>query len=134
MIITRDGALWTVLLAVSCGAALGACLRWALSYWLNSAASILPWGTLACNLLGGFLIGCTLALFSQYLTVSPAVRLFVVTGFLGGLTTFSTFSAENVTMLLAGDYLRALLHAGAHLMGSLTMTAFGLWTVRTVFH
>ena len=131
--ITRDGPLAGVLLSVAAGAALGATLRWAISYWLNSRWEVLPAGTLLCNLLGGFVIGITLALFSTHISVSPMVRLLLVTGLLGGLTTFSSFSAENVTMLLSGDYLRSFLHAASHLTGSLAMTALGVWVVRSFF-
>ncbi len=129
-IMTRDGPLAAVFLAVGCGAALGAMLRWALSYALNSRCPLMPAGTLAANLIGGFLIGLAVAFFSEHLTSSPTLRLFVVTGFLGGLTTFSTFSSENVLMLMAGDYLRALMHAAAHLLGSLAMTAAGMGLYR----
>lgn len=131
MMMTRDGTLLTVLTAVGGGAAIGACLRWALSYWLNSKLAFLPLGTLASNLVGGFLIGAAVAFFASHLSVSPVVRLFLVTGLLGGLTTFSTFSAENVAMLMAGDYARAFGHAALHLFGSFAMTAAGMWVVRT---
>ena len=129
---TRDGSLPVVFLAVGCGAGLGAVLRWALSYALNGKLAFLPVGTLTANLLGGFLAGVALAYFALHVEVSPWVRLFVVTGFLGGLTTFSTFSAENITMLLEGDYLRSLTHASIHLFGSLAMTAFGFWLVKQI--
>lgn len=129
---TRDGSLPLVLAAVGSGAAIGAVARWALSYALNGRFVWLPAGTLAANLIGGFLAGITLAWFSVHTDVAPWVRLFVVTGVLGGLTTFSTFSAENVTMLLAGDYLRSLAHASVHLFGSLAMTALGFWLCRSL--
>ena len=92
---TRDGALWAVLLAVGTGAALGACGRWALSYVFNNRIALLPLGTLLCNLLGGLLIGALTAWFSTHLQVSPMWRLFLVTGLLGGLTTFSTFGRRR---------------------------------------
>lgn len=129
---TRDGSLPVVLLAVGTGAALGAVLRWALSYGLNGKLVLLPAGTLIANLLGGFFAGIALAYFATHMEVSPWVRLFVVTGLLGGLTTFSTFSAENVTMLLEGDYLRSLTHAALHLLGSLAMTALGFWLIKQI--
>ena len=110
--VTRDGALWTVLLAVGTGAAL------------------LPLGTLLCNLLGGLLIGALTAWFSTHLQVSPMWRLFLVTGLLGGLTTFSTFSAEGVQMMMAGDWMRALAHSCLHLFGSFAATAVGFALVR----
>lgn len=129
---TRDGSLPVVFLAVGSGAALGAVLRWALGYWLNAKLALLPAGTLVANLLGGFFAGVALAYFAPHMEVSPWVRLFVVTGLLGGLTTFSTFSAENVTMLLEGDYLRSLTHAAVHLFGSLACCALGFWLVRQI--
>ena len=128
--VTRDGALWTVLLAVGTGAALGACGRWALSYVFNSRIALLPLGTLLCNLLGGLLIGALTAWFSTHLQVSPMWRLFLVTGLLGGLTTFSTFSAEGVQMMMAGDWMGALAHSCLHLFGSFAATAVGFALVR----
>ena len=112
---TRDGNLFLVLAAVASGAAVGASLRWALSYGFNKVWDVMPAGTLICNLVGAFVIGLLTAFFVQHPGVHPAVRLFVVTGLLGGLTTFSTFSMENVSMLMAGDWMRAFLHAGTHL-------------------
>lgn len=129
---TRDGALWTVLLAVGSGAAVGACARWALSYALNNRIALLPLGTLAANILGGFLIGVLTAWFASHLTASPVLRLFLVTGLLGGLTTFSTFSAEGVQMMMAGDWMRALAHSALHLFGSFAATAAGFALVRTL--
>lgn len=129
---TRDGSLAVVLLAVGSGAAVGAVLRWALSYEFNGKLALLPAGTLIANLLGGFFAGVALAYFALHMEVSPWVRLFVVTGLLGGLTTFSTFSAENVTMLLDGDYLRSLTHAAIHLFGSFAMTALGFWLTKQI--
>ena len=122
---TRDGSFFTVLLAVGLGAALGAMLRWALSYWFNRVWDVMPTGTLLCNLVGAFVIG----LVTAYLALHPAlpawVRLFAVTGLLGGLTTFSTFSMENVTLMTAGAWGRAFCHAAAHLLGSFAMTGAG---------
>lgn len=123
---TKDGPLLTVLIAVGFGAALGAMLRWALSYALNSRLGWLPAGTLAANLIGCFLIGVLAALFSSMPAVPPVVRLFLVTGFLGGLTTFSTFSAEAAALLGSGAYARAALHMALHGAGGLLMTASGL--------
>ena len=88
---TRDGPLWLVILAVGTGAGLGAVCRWTLSYFLNPLAGWMPWGTLASNAAGGLLIGAALAWTSANPELPPAVRLFVITGFLGGLTTISTF-------------------------------------------
>ncbi len=127
---TRDGALWIVLLAVGMGAAVGACGRWALSYCLNGKIALLPLGTLVSNLLGGLLIGALAAWFSTHLDVSPVWRLFLVTGLLGGLTTFSTFSAEGVQMMMAGEWMRALAHSCLHLFGSFGATALGFTVVK----
>jgi CrcB protein len=129
---TRDGPLWTVFLAVGVGAALGAWLRWGLSYWLNPRLASLPLGTLASNLIGAYLIGIALGLFSAHPALSPAWRLFIVTGFLGGLTTFSTFSAESIALLAAGQWSAALTHTALHLFGSLLATAAGLFSVKAV--
>ncbi|TSA19820.1 MAG: fluoride efflux transporter CrcB [Betaproteobacteria bacterium] len=119
-------------LAVGIGAALGAWLRWGLSLWLNPILPVLPYGTLAANLLGGYLVGLALAFFIQYPGLSPEWRLFLITGFLGGLTTFSTFSAEVFSQLARGQLGWAALTAGLHLFGSLAMTALGVWTMRFV--
>lgn len=127
---TKDGSLWLVLLAVGSGAAVGACARWALSYLLNSRWAWMPLGTLACNLAGGLLIGALTAWFSTHLQISPVWRLFLVTGLLGGLTTFSTFSAEAVQMMMAGDWLRAFSHSCLHLFGSFAATALAFTLVR----
>ncbi len=133
MIATRDGSLFTVLFAVGFGAACGAILRWALSCWFNRAWDVMPAGTLVANLLGAFVIGGVTA----YLALNPGIpswfRLFAVTGLLGGLTTFSTFSMENVSMLMAGAYGRAFCHAAVHLLGSLVMTGAGFALVKTFF-
>lgn len=127
---TRDGSLWLVLFAVSSGAAIGACSRWAVSYALNTRIALLPLGTLVCNLIGGLLIGALTAWFSTHQEIPPAWRLFLVTGLLGGLTTFSTFSAEGVQMLLAGDWLRAAAHSALHLFGSFAATGAAFVLVR----
>lgn len=115
--------------AISAGASLGAVLRWLLAGRFNPLFPALPLGTLAANLLGGYLIGIAVALFAQMPDLSPQVRLFVVTGFLGGLTTFSTFSAEVVTQLQQGHTAWALATALAHLLGSFALTALGILTV-----
>lgn len=123
---TKDGPFWLVACAVGSGAALGAILRWALSYALNARIEQIPLGTLAANWLGGYLIGLAAAGLASHPAVSPAARLFIVTGFLGGLTTFSTFSSEAVAMLGAAQYGRAALHVLLHTGGSFAMTALGL--------
>lgn len=115
--------------AVGAGAALGAWLRWLLGMMLNPLFPTLPLGTLAANLSGGFMVGVAVAYFAQNAALPPEVRLFAITGFLGGLTTFSTFSAEVVSLLARSQYLWALTAASTHLLGSLAMTAVGMWTV-----
>lgn len=119
----------TSIAAICAGASLGALLRWALAGRFNPLHPSLPLGTLAANLLGGYLIGVAIAVFSDMPQLSPQARLFVVTGFLGGLTTFSTFSAEVVTQLQQGHTAWALATALAHLLGSFALTALGIGTV-----
>jgi len=116
--------------AISLGASLGALLRWWLGLVLNGLFPSVPPGTLAANLIGGYLIGLAIAFFATYSAVAPEWRLLVITGFCGGLTTFSTFSAENVALLASGAWGGALLHAGLHLAGSLFATAVGIASVR----
>ncbi|SRR5579883_2827314 len=113
------------LLATGCGAFLGACLRYVLGLALNPIFPTIPLGTLAANLLGGLIMGLTMGAFAQFQTLSPEMRLFVTTGFLGGLTTFSTFSGETVTLLLRQEYAWSLALIGLHLIGSLAMTLLG---------
>lgn len=119
---------WSIV-SVCAGASLGALLRWLLAGRYNPRFPALPLGTLAANLLGGYLIGLALAYFASRPELPPQVRLFVVTGFLGALTTFSTFSAEVVTQLQNGHWPWALATASAHLVGSLLCTALGIATV-----
>lgn len=116
-------------LAIALGASLGAVLRWVLGNQLNAVFPFLPPGTLAANLLGGYLIGLAVAFFATHPTLPPEWRLFAVTGFLGGLTTFSTFSAEVVTQLMAGRLAWALAAVAVHVGGSLVMTLLGIGTV-----
>jgi fluoride exporter len=118
------------LLAVFVGAGLGACARYGLNEMLNHWLPPLPLGTLAANLIGGYLVGVAIALFAWRSELSPLWRLFCITGVLGGLTTFSTFSAEVVLSLERGEPGWALATAATHLLGSLALTALGLWTVR----
>ncbi len=127
---TRDGPLVTVLAAVALGAVFGAWMRWALSYWLNPRIEHLPLGTLTSNLIGGYLIGLAIAAFAAHPSVPPFWRLVLVTGFLGGLTTFSTFSAESVVLMQGAQWASAALHAVAHLGGSLLATVAGIATYR----
>jgi fluoride exporter len=116
-------------IAVGTGAALGAWLRWGLGLWLNPLTAALPLGTLAANLLGGYLVGVAVMLFHVQGELAPELRLFVITGALGGLTTFSTFSAEVVAQIQRGDWALAAGTAGVHLVGSLLLTALGMATV-----
>jgi CrcB protein len=120
----------TGLLAVAGGAVLGAWLRWGLGIALNATVPNLPLGTLTANLVGGYIIGVSVEFFLQHASLPAEWRLFVITGFLGSLTTFSTFSAEAVELLSLQRYGWAFLHIGAHLAGSLLMTVLGLCTVR----
>jgi len=99
---------------------------------LNHTFPNLPPGTLAANLLGGFLMGCLMGVFERFQTLPPAVRLFAATGFLGGLTTFSTFSAEANTLILRGQYLWFGLHVAAHLFGTLALTLLGIFLTRGI--
>jgi CrcB protein len=117
---------------ISVGAALGALLRWYLSQGLNSRFADLPPGTLAANIIGAYLIGIGMAVFLAYPNLSPQWRLFTITGFLGGLTTFSSFSAEVTTALLAGHDGLAVLTVLAHVLGSIVMTLLGIGTVRAL--
>lgn len=117
-------------LAISLGAAAGAVSRWLLGLWLNHPHVALPWGTLAANLIGGYLIGVVLGVLSIYPDVPPWLRLMLVTGFLGGLTTFSTFSGETIGLLERGAYLPAFGYIGLSLAGSLALTVLGLATVQ----
>ncbi|MBL8259531.1 MAG: fluoride efflux transporter CrcB [Candidatus Competibacteraceae bacterium] len=113
-------------LAIGTGAAAGAWLRWALGLWLNPVLPTLPLGTLAANLLGGFLMGMAMQLLLEHAVLPPELRLAITTGFLGGLTTFSTFSAETVTLLLREEYLWALALVLVHVIGSIAMTLLGI--------
>jgi CrcB protein len=119
-------------LAVGAGAALGAWMRWWLGFMLNATLPALPLGTLAANLIGGYLMGIFMGLFALTSTFPPEVRLFVMTGFLGGLTTFSTFSAEAVTLISRGQFGWAATHVLLHVLGSLVMTGLGMLTVQLI--
>jgi fluoride exporter len=117
------------IVAIWIGAGLGALLRWWLGDQLNAHFPTIPPGTLVANLVGAYVIGLAIAFFAAYSAIAPEWRLFVITGFCGGLTTFSTFSAEAVTLLQQGRYLWACGAAGAHLAGSVLMTFAGIGTV-----
>ena len=116
--------------AICLGACLGALSRWQLGLWLNathtSNGTPFPWGTLAANWMGAYAIGVSIVFFQQQTQLDPAWRLAVITGFLGALTTFSTFSAEVVTYLQQGRLLMAAGSSGMHLLGSLTLTFAGM--------
>lgn len=114
--------------AICIGASLGALARWALALWFG-LGGLMPWGTLAANLIGGYLIGVMIAIFQSMPQIDPVWRLAIVTGFLGGLTTFSSFSAEVVTMLTQDRLGVAMLTAATHLGGSLLLTWLGIRTV-----
>jgi CrcB protein len=116
--------------AVGIGAALGAWLRWALGTWLNPVLPAVPLGTLSANLVGGYLVGVAVAYFGDRAGLPPEARLFAITGFLGGLTTFSTFSAEAVALLSRAQYAWAFVHVAVHLAGSIAMTILGIASVR----
>ncbi|MFI4939930.1 MAG: fluoride efflux transporter CrcB [Burkholderiales bacterium] len=117
-------------LAIAVGATLGAWLRYALQLGMNAIHSELPLGTLAANLIGGFVIGVAIAFFGNNPMLPPAWRLFVITGFLGGLTTFSTFSAEAMSLLHNGEYAWALGHTALHVLGSIALCFAGFAAYR----
>ncbi|WP_114973203.1 fluoride efflux transporter CrcB [Rhodoferax ferrireducens] len=115
-------------LAICIGASIGALARWRLGLWLNPGAAI-PFGTLAANLIGGYLVGVCVAFFQALPNLDPVWRLALVTGFLGALTTFSSFSAEVVGMLGQQRYALAFGTTAVHLFGSLLLTVAGIQTV-----
>ena len=121
----------STLIAIAVGAVLGAWARYGLALWMNGRGWI-PWGTFAANAVGGLLIGLVIAYLSANRDVSPLLRLFFITGFLGALTTFSTFSAEVTTLLLDGSLLRGFALAALHLFASLILTAIGIGLYKAV--
>lgn len=121
----------SAVIAICIGACIGALARWQLGLHFNQNAA-LPWGTLYANLIGGYLIGVAVAYFMAHPGIAPEWRLFAITGFLGGLTTFSTFSAESVSLLQNARYLAALAHCGLHLAGSVAATIAGFATWRAL--
>lgn len=121
--------MWKSILAVSLGAALGALLRWVLGLKLNTLLPSMPPGTVVANLVGGYIIGAAIAFFANTPGLAPEWRLLIITGFCGGLTTFSTFSAEVVVLLQQGRLVWALGAIAMHLAGSLLMTVLGLLSV-----
>lgn len=124
---------WGGILAVGCGAAIGAWLRWWLGILLNPLFPTLPLGTLAANLAGGLLMGFAMELLTRHAVLLPEARLLITTGFLGGLTTFSTFSAEIVALLLRKEYLWGTIGVATHVVGSLAMTILGIVMVRALY-
>ena len=120
-------------LAVGMGAALGAWLRWGLGVLLNPVFPTLPMGTLAANLGGGLLMGFAMEVITRHALLAPEARLLVTTGFLGGLTTYSTFSAEIVTLLLRREYLWGAIAIAAHVVGSIAMTIAGILLIRALY-
>jgi CrcB protein len=119
-------------IAIGLGAALGAWLRWGLHLWLNTDAGRFPFGTLAANLIGAYAAGLLMAFFIQSHELSPAWRLFAITGLLGGLTTFSTFSIESMLLLQRGELGTALAHTALHLVGSVALCFAGYATYRAI--
>ena len=124
--------MWNSVIAISLGASLGALLRWFFGLRLDGILPELPLGTLISNLVGGYIIGVAVAYFAVMPELAPEWRLFIITGFCGGLTTFSTFSSEVVTLLQQEQWTWALATVGAHLTGSLLMTVLGMATYRWV--
>lgn len=121
------------ILCISIGAAFGALLRWLLGTRLNALFPSIPPGTLAANLVGGYLIGVAITVFASHPELPPQWRLFAITGFLGGLTTFSTFSAEVVIQLQQGNLGWAMATVVVHVMGSLAMTLLGIGTASVLY-
>ena len=120
--------MWKAVVAIALGAALGALLRWVLGVKFNSWFPTLPPGTLIANVVGGYIIGIAIAFFAQTPQLAPEWRLLIITGFCGGLTTFSTFSAEVLHLLQQGRLLWASVTVSVHVMGSLLMTLAGMAT------
>jgi len=124
---------WGGILAVGGGAAIGAWLRWGLGVMLNPVFPTLPLGTLSANLIGGLLMGFAMEVITRHAVMSPEMQLLVTTGFLGGLTTFSTFSAEIVTLLLRKEYLWGTIAITSHVVGSTALTILGILVVRALY-
>lgn len=124
---------WGSVIAVGGGAAVGAWIRWGLGIALNPLFPTLPLGTVAANLVGGLLMGFAMEVVTRHAMLSPELRLFATTGFLGGLTTFSTFSAEMTTLVTRGEWFWACIGVIVHVAGSLVMTMLGVLAMRAIF-
>lgn len=124
--------LYSSILSISIGAALGALLRWCFGMLFNSIYPPIPLGTLAANILGCFMMGLFMALTKDHLFFPQEIRLAITTGFLGGLTTFSTFSAETVTLLMYKEYVLASAIIGLHVAGSILATIMGIFTIKLI--
>ena len=124
--------MWPSIFAIFCGAGFGTLLRAGFNFLTVGSASIIPLGTLLSNLVGGYLIGIAIAFFGNNPNLSPEWKLFVITGFLGGLTTFSSFSAEVVSLMQRGEVTWALGTALLHLIGSLALTFLGILTYQAL--
>ena len=124
---------WSAIAAVGGGAAVGAWLRWGLSYALNPILPSLALGTVAANLIGGLLMGLAMELCARNAAIPPEVRLLIATGFLGGLTTFSTFSAEVTTLLVHREWMWSAVTIAVHVVGSVALTLLGILIVRSAF-
>ena len=121
------GSPWMQLFAVALGSVIGGVARWQTQFWLNPRWAGFPLGTLLVNCVGGFLIGVALAWFERM--PNEWLRLFLITGCLGGLTTFSSFSGESLVLLQRGEYAMALAHSAAHVLGALAGAALGYWLI-----
>jgi len=124
---------WSGILVVGGGAAVGAWMRWGLGIALNPLFPTLPLGTLAANLAGGFLMGVAMEVLGRHAVLAPEIRLLVTTGFLGGLTTFSTFSAEVTTLLMRKEYLWGSIAIAGHVVGSVALTVIGMMLARALY-
>lgn len=124
--------MWLSIFVIFCGAGLGALLRAGFNFLTVSAASTIPLGTFISNMVGGYLIGLAVAFFGNNPQISPEWRLLVITGFLGGLTTFSSFSAEVVALIQRGELTWALGTALLNVLGSLVLTILGIWTFQSL--
>jgi fluoride exporter len=124
---------WVSIAAVGGGAAIGAWLRWALTFALDPIFPTVPLGTVAANLAGGLLMGVAMELLTRHAILAPEMRLLITTGFLGGLTTFSTFSAEVTTLLMRREWMWGVVTVGLHVIGSVALTVLGILLARALF-